>query len=156
MISSWRRKALRFSELDWPSRRLVLGSALLLPLFWARVKLLGRCELGPCDAEGGQTSESTNPVSLESLKYIGHLVNRTAHHVLPPNNCLTRSVYMQWLLRRRGIAAVLRLGVQLEDGQLLAHAWVDYAGTPLNDSADVAERYRPMGRTLGSGVEVPS
>ncbi|MGB5136192.1 MAG: lasso peptide biosynthesis B2 protein [Prochlorococcaceae cyanobacterium] len=148
MISSWRRKARRLGELDGPSRRLVLGSALMLPLFWARVKLIGRCELGPADPAGQHTAESLGQASIADLKHVGQIVNRVAHHVLPPDNCLTRAVYLQWLLRRRGVQADLRLGVQLVHGQLRAHAWVEAAGHPLNDSDDVAERYLPFDQPL--------
>jgi hypothetical protein len=42
--------------------------------------------------------------------------------------------------------------VQLADGHLLAHAWVEYAGHPLNDAPDVAERYAPFERPLLAGA----
>jgi hypothetical protein len=148
MIRSWRRKARRLGELDGPSRRVVLSSALLLPVFWVRVKLFGHSEFRPVSPAGEQTAAGLNQASITDLKQVGQIVNRVAFHVLPPDNCLTRSVYLQWLLQRRGVKSDLRLGVQLHDGQLRAHAWVEANGHPLNDSDDVAERYLPFERGL--------
>lgn len=91
-------------------------------------------------------SAETVVPSLDELTRIGYLVNSAAHNVLPAGNCLTRSLCLQWLLRRRGVPTDLRIGVQLANGQLLAHAWVEYGGHPLNDTPDVAERYAPFGQ----------
>ncbi|WP_286194739.1 lasso peptide biosynthesis B2 protein [Synechococcus sp. CCY 0621] len=143
-MNSWRRKAGRFHELDGPSRRLVLGSAVLLPLFWLRVKVLGQCTLGP-----GRVGSTLAP-QVDAAVRMGQLVNRVAHYVLPPDNCLSRSLCLQWLLRRRGIPADLRLGVQLDAGQLQAHAWVEVAGHPVNDAQDVAERFLPFEQPLSA------
>ena len=152
-MSSLRRKWQRSSELDGRSRGLLLLSALLLPLFWLRVRLLGRERFAPADTPAAAAGEgAASPETRAELAQIGRLVNIAAAQVLPEGNCLTRSVYLQWLLRRRGIASDLRLGVQLQGGELLAHAWVEYAGMPINDSADVAERYPPFGRPLSSGA----
>ena len=101
-------------------------------------------------------SPETVVPSLDELTRLGYLVNSAAHHVLPAGNCLTRSLYLQWLLRRRGVPTDLRIGVQLADGRLLAHAWVEYAGTPLNDAPDVALRYAPFERPLVAGAWVSS
>lgn len=81
---------------------------------------------------------------------MGRLVNRVAHHVLPPDNCLTRSLCLQWLLRRHGIDTELRLGVKLDEGQLHAHAWVEMGGHPVNDREDVAERFLPFEKPLSA------
>lgn len=96
------------------------------------------------------------PRTLDKLTRIGYLVNSAARHVLPIGNCLTRSLYLQRLLARRGVPTDLHIGVQLSDGQLLAHAWVEYAGHPLNDAPDVAERYAPFERPLPAGAWVSS
>lgn len=69
------------------------------------------------------------------------LVDVAARHGLWAGNCLSRSVTLWWLLRRRGIANSLRIGVRLEGPVLLAHAWVEHGGRPLNDSAMGRTRY---------------
>lgn len=69
------------------------------------------------------------------------LVDVAARRGLYPGNCLSRSVTLWWLLGRRGIANTLRIGVRREGPVLLAHAWVERAGRPLNDSEAVCARY---------------
>ena len=66
-------------------------------------------------------------------------------------SCLVRSLALLGLLRRRGIAAELRVGVGRTAPRLEAHAWVELDGVPLNDAADVAARYAPFtGSLLGA------
>lgn len=61
-----------------------------------------------------------------------------------PGNCLSRSIVLWWRLRRRGLEPDLRLGVSLAGGTFAAHAWVEHEGRVLNDTVDVADRYRPL------------
>ena len=58
-------------------------------------------------------------------------------------NCLSRSLTLWWLLRRHGVAADVRLGVNLAEG-FAAHAWVEWQGQVLNDTPDVSSRYQPL------------
>lgn len=60
--------------------------------------------------------------------------------------CLPRSVTLVRLLARRGIATELKLGVRLEEQNLLAHAWVEWQGQPLNDAHGVVPQYAEMAR----------
>jgi len=52
------------------------------------------------------------------------------------------------MLRRRGVASQLRIGVRINQGILDAHAWVEYAGTPVNDREDVGEQFSPFAEIL--------
>jgi hypothetical protein len=54
--------------------------------------------------------------------------------------CLTRSLVLHWLLRRRGIASDLRIGVA-GGGEFRAHAWVECGGVPVNDRPDIAKLF---------------
>ena len=71
--------------------------------------------------------------------------------------CLTRSLALGWLLTRRGIPFIIRIGVP--SGQALqqenrpvafsAHAWVEHDGIVLNDRQDVATQFSAF--DTGSG-----
>jgi hypothetical protein len=58
--------------------------------------------------------------------------------------CLPKALVLRSLLKRQRIAADLRIGVRLVDGRLEGHAWVEHAGVPLSQDANVAERFRPF------------
>jgi hypothetical protein len=53
-----------------------------------------------------------------------------------------------WLLRERGVEARLRIGVRFIDRKLDAHAWVEWAGQPVNDRPDVAGTFTDMGELV--------
>ncbi|HEX6900575.1 MAG TPA: lasso peptide biosynthesis B2 protein [Thermoanaerobaculia bacterium] len=69
-----------------------------------------------------------------------------ARRHLYPMRCLPRALCLRWLLGRRGFAAELRIGVTREDGELLAHAWVEREGRPVGEEG-VAERFAALGPT---------
>ena len=56
--------------------------------------------------------------------------------------CLQRSVALAWMLRKRGIAADLKIGVR--QFPFLSHAWVEVAGKIINDVEQVRETYAPL------------
>lgn len=61
------------------------------------------------------------------------------------SRCLTRSLTLWWLARWRGHELELVMGVAPpQAGVLLAHAWVEYGGTPVNDTPDVRTRYAAL------------
>ena len=91
-------------------------------------------------------------LSVAELNDIGALVNSAARYAPGPVTCLTRSLLLRWLLRRRGIASDLRIGVQLVQGRLDAHAWVEYEGVPINDAPDVAQRFAAFTEPLSPGA----
>jgi hypothetical protein len=80
-------------------------------------------------------------MALAFARWIDAVANRMP--IRP--RCLTRSMLLAALLRRRGIDVDVVVGVAL-DGGFAAHAWIEREGTPLNDGPDVAERYRAIWR----------
>jgi hypothetical protein len=47
------------------------------------------------------------------------------------------------MLRRRGVAAELRVGFRKRSGKIEGHAWVEYAGKPINEQKDEALTFVP-------------
>ena len=95
-----------------------------------------RQALGPA-GEG----RSTRFVEAQRLVRVSNVLLR----FWPFNSrCLQRSLVVLWLLRRRGIAAELKIGVRWEEVALLGHAWVEVAGRPVNDTAAHCAEFRPL------------
>jgi Transglutaminase-like superfamily len=76
-------------------------------------------------------------------------VERAAYHVAVaaaffPGRavCLEQSLALYVLLRRRGVPAELRLGVQVYP--FYAHAWVELNGQPVNEDRETVEKLRPL------------
>ena len=76
-------------------------------------------------------------------------VERAAYHVAVaaaffPGRavCLEQSLALFLLLRRRGVPAELRLGVQVYP--FYAHAWVEVGGEPVNEDPETVENFRAL------------
>ena len=65
-----------------------------------------------------------------------------SRHVLPEPGCLPESLVLWVLLRRRGVPAVVRLGVRRHRDTLHGHAWVEHAGKAIGRQGLQAEHYR--------------
>ncbi len=65
--------------------------------------------------------------------------------------CLQRGIALQWMLRRRGIDAILHYGVQMprEAAKITAHVWVSVDGRVLL-GAPQHEQYTEVARYPGS------
>jgi hypothetical protein len=144
------RNLSRFLALSAPERRTFLSAITLLPLFWIALRVLGLQWL--------QTRLQRTPLrpattlTPDDLTRLGALVNSAAHHAIGPANCLTRSLYLWWLLRRRGFDSQLRIGVRLTGGVLDGHAWVEYGGVPVNDRPDVSADFAPFTEPVSPSV----
>jgi hypothetical protein len=128
----------RILALSWAERRTLFSAAAMLPLFWLALRLVGMQRL---QAWLHRKARPDNPLPLDELKRTGALVNAAADRLLGANNCLPRSLYLWWLLRRRGVRCELRIGVRLNDGAFEAHAWVEHAGVPVNDRDDIGDTF---------------
>ncbi|MGH8442327.1 MAG: lasso peptide biosynthesis B2 protein [Nevskiaceae bacterium] len=77
-------------------------------------------------------------------KRIAVLVGIAARNGPYHGNCLSQSLALWRLLHRRGVTSTLRIGARRSAAGLEAHAWIEHAGTPLNDARDVAQRFPPF------------
>lgn len=65
--------------------------------------------------------------------------------------CLKSALVLSWLLRQRGIATTLRIGVVRRQGTLAAHAWLEHDGAVIHGFAG-DEVYEPIFSTgVGTG-----
>ncbi|MES2937369.1 MAG: lasso peptide biosynthesis B2 protein [Pseudomonadota bacterium] len=136
----------RWRALAPAQRRTLVAACLAMPLFWIGLHTAGLKRVRAF-VEGAplHTAPQTPPPETRA-RALGELVNLAARRGPFPASCLTRSLVLQWLLRRHGIAAQLRIGVRRLQGPLDAHAWVEYGGVPVNDRADVANDYAVFGQ----------
>jgi len=134
------RAAAALSGSDW---RVLAGawSLLLAAGLGLRLLPLRRVQrlLG---AAGGRPPAAGD--ELGAVSRLARLVGVAARNHLLPLHCLERALVLQVLLRRRGIATELRIGVRREGGALDAHAWLERAGVPLGEPSSTRERYATL------------
>jgi hypothetical protein len=60
--------------------------------------------------------------------------------------CLVRSLVLAALLRAQRVPVDLRIGVRPGGAPLDAHAWVEYGGRPINETAEVVATFTTFSR----------
>ena len=91
----------------------------------------------------GSPPISDSGTADQTASRIAGVVSRASHHGVAKGRCLSRSLVLLWILRRHGIDAELKVGVR-QGNEVEGHAWVEYQAKPLNDTADVSQRYEPF------------
>jgi hypothetical protein len=93
-------------------------------------------------ARTARRGESSAPARTEAtIQRARRMVRIASRNHLYAMTCLRRSLVMQRLLSRRGIATELRFGVQKQAGKLQAHAWLEHAGRPVGEPEALTQRY---------------
>lgn len=135
------RRLQKYLALSQAGRTIVLRSLLLLPTVAVLLRARGMARTSAW-LERLARRAARDPGALAPPE-IARLVDAAAS--ILGSRCLPRSLVLWHLLRHRGIPAVIRLGVcKPAGGALAAHAWVEHDGLPLNDGADVFERYTAL------------
>src|SRR5687767_12643808 len=135
-------------QLSWRERGLLFQSVMLLPVIHAGLLLLGFYRLRRVMEKLIPLKPIHTPVSeteiLQRGREIARIVSIAAQHGLYKGTCLRRSLLVCWFLRRKGIQSEIRFGVRMFNRKLEAHAWVEYNGVVVNDSASVHENYQAL------------
>lgn len=135
------RKVLQLSPSDWH----FLGQAWLLFLFIELglriLPFTSLLKLYQTDRlKKQQPSSRAHTVSVSRLAW---LVNIAGRYHLVRSTCLKEALVLSWLLERRGLSTLLRIGVSRHAGTLKAHAWLEQEGRIILGSY-VPKQYEPL------------
>ncbi|MFZ3216980.1 MAG: lasso peptide biosynthesis B2 protein [Candidatus Acidiferrales bacterium] len=144
MSERWRR----FRRLSGYERGIVLEAAGGLLATWLGLRLAGFRRwksalgwLGPSANAAGQLPAAARK---ESAEVIARLCAAAARNFFCATNCLEQSLVLWWLLRRRGIAAELRIGARKEQERFEAHAWVEVDSAALENGGAEHRHFVPF------------
>jgi Transglutaminase-like superfamily len=122
----------------------VVETLLLLPLTVVAQRLLGfaRCRgaLERLMARVGVSHRAVEDVATEA-RATTRLFDRAVRHCPCKTSCMHQALVLWWVLRRRGIASRLWIGVHKDRGRFEAHAWVECRGSVLNDPDSLYQRF---------------
>lgn len=93
------------------------------------------------DPEAGAESAGIDAARIRGARTTARMIEAASRHGIVRGNCLSKSIALRWLLRRKGIHAPLRIGARKAGNGLEAHAWVELDGQIINDSEEVRESY---------------
>ena len=133
----------KWSKLSGQEHRILLQALLLLPMIALGLRLSGLQRIRVVLAGRKALAETEADVehALAKATSVARLVAVAARHGPYKAKCLPVALTLAWLLQRRGMSTDLRLGVRKAAARLEAHAWIEYRGIPLIDTAEVLERF---------------
>jgi hypothetical protein len=148
MIERWKR----FRRLSAFERGVVLEATGGLLATWAGLRLIGFRRWERVLAVLAPPANTTVPAQSASVEESALLIARmqeaAARNLLFRANCLEQSLVLRWLLRRRGIDAVLRIGARKDSDRFEAHAWVELDSQVLNDAAAEHRHFVPFEKPI--------
>ncbi len=135
-------------------RGLALRLAVAVPIVHVALRLFGYsrlqqvlCRMSPSPRPDEDSRHGGSAAELACV--VRNAVHSLQRYSPIPGSCLSRSLTLWWLLRRRGLRTSLLLGTRRVNGSFQAHAWLTYHGQPLNAGGRVHENYRAFGYDFG-------
>lgn len=126
----------KFLDLPHSDRGMLLTALGELPLVAAGIYVLGFKRLRTFLAGFNAPSLRGSELHRADSERVARAVRMAARHGLVRGTCLTRSLLLWHMLRRRGIPAEIRFGVRAARSGMEAHAWVEQQGRSLDDAFD--------------------
>ena len=134
----------KFLSLTLNEKLIFIEAATLIPLIRLKLRLFGLRRSQRFLKTAPKSSRSVSSRVTVVPRTLIYLVNAASNNGVFRANCLERSLLLWSLMRRRGYAADLRIGVSNEEREFKAHAWVEMNGVVLNDREDVATEFAPF------------
>lgn len=147
-LGAWRRRVTRLLTLS-PAEAGDLAFAqwyIVTARLQRRWTTPGRfMQVSPVD-DASRDAAAPDPATRALGERLALAVERAAENGPIRATCLERAVALDRLLRRHGVErGRIRVGVRWEDGQFLAHAWVELGDLILADTADRVQAFRAIG-----------
>jgi hypothetical protein len=174
MLSFWsrsRRRLRTLGRMSWSDRALAMESLAMLAAARVLVKATPKHRLVSriggsriTQAEVPGTASSNVSASSKSVgSRVGASVERVARFTWWRSMCLEKALAGKWMLRRRGIASTMYVGMARKGSEFIAHAWLVGEGKTLTGAGNLSyaplaafrERSGPAGTDL-SGSDLKS
>lgn len=137
MHGRWRRwRGLRSID-----RRETLRAAILIPLCEICVRVVGLRRTRRWLSGAPRQPRAADP---DTIARAVHAVERVRCHSPVSGTCLSRSLALEHLLHRQGVAADLRIGVRRTGRSIAGHAWLEVGGRAVNDTLDVHREFTAL------------
>jgi len=134
--SRWHKlRSLSFSEVWFlvQAAAVVVGFDLAFRLFSSKT----------CLALFGRKAASHRRQKGVDPQRMAWLVDVADRYALGKSSCLRQTAALAWLLRRRGVATSLRIGVARQEGKFTAHSWLESGEGELFGLSDL-DQYIPL------------
>ena len=121
--------------------RVAVAAECLLTLVWMRILLRFRPRWVLRGVIAPRVDGGDPTTDVAAIQAIFHRVCEASWF---GHTCMHRSLALQRILARRGIAATLQIGLGRRPQLLPGHAWLEVGGVIVNDHPDNVARYVPL------------
>jgi hypothetical protein len=149
VLNKWQR----FRRLSAPERSAFLRAIVFLPLTAAALRTIGFRRWSSLLSKPGHREDPAGQVTPESFKSAirtARMVDAASEEGMIRANCLERSIVLWWLLNSRRLPVELQIGGRRTGKGFEAHAWVELAGTVINDRDTVGQEFALFTRDAAS------
>jgi hypothetical protein len=132
-----------------------LGEAFLLSIF-VRIgfRIIGVARTQTClEYWGSEFHPRASPANIDRTIQSAQRAVRLTRRIIS-GSCLSRSLVLWTLLRRRSVMAELRVGFRRRDGKMEGHSWVELEGVPLNETLESVLTYYPSSAKFTVDAEI--
>ena len=142
-LAAWR-------ALSGADQRTLLGLACGLPMVEASLRCFGAQRTASWLSRAIKPGAIHAPAAaeLQQADRLAHLAAIAGRRGILEARCLSQALLVRALLQRRGLDAVLQVGVRKDGGQFDAHAWVELDGHTL---AQTSLQHLPLQPPPGAG-----
>ena len=130
-------KIAKFFALPAEQKKLILSAAILLPIADVSLRIFGyrKTQQALTHIIGNQKKQTPpDTEQFTQAQQVAYCVRNAAQNGPYRSTCLRESLVTWWLLQRKGISTILKIGVAKENGDFKAHAWVEMSGIPIIDA----------------------
>jgi len=129
----------KFLDLEWQERCLLLQTVFVVMSLRAALELLAFRQVNDLLSHRAKRRRAVRNISKARVIW----AVRTASAFIPGSTCLTQALAAKYQLERFGLNTQLHLGVNKENGRLLAHAWLQCDGEAII-GGEIAPRFAPL------------
>ena len=134
----------------WTEWRLLIRVAVLIACIRLGLQVLSFKRTSALVKRTSNPRVNKDELSFQERRRLIWAVRSLSKRMLSTKPCLTQSLALLWLLRRRGEDVQVQIGVRKNDaGEFAAHAWVEKEGSVL-----IGGKMSPANYALLKGAEV--
>lgn len=122
-IARWRKKLQKYRRLESSDRRLILRAVGWLAYARVLLSIVPFRQLSERLMHGQETL--TAEPDLTYLEQVAYAIRATANNVPWRSDCFPQTIAARMILKRKGYASIIHIGVErVGDDELAGHAWL--------------------------------
>ncbi|NNE66495.1 MAG: lasso peptide biosynthesis B2 protein [Pyrinomonadaceae bacterium] len=131
------RKVRTFLELPWRQKKIFLMFCCLIPGMELSIRSFGLRRTHRILERMGSRALRMEQEPEVVINRHKNLLDLFVKNFPFGGRCLAQSLSLWYLLKRLRVETDLKFGTKRDDGEIRAHAWLEYQGTPIDSQTEI-------------------